>query len=246
MNRGLKELSWSRKDRLLGRERYPVPFSIAHKLGTYDIERFTADVTSFANKRGDVKAIGVALLWSLPLAEGHGEPLRQAENLLLALKLPVDARRTANHLLMRIVQSEDEGGRPLREARLQVGSTSLFARYSISGGPGGHVGYVLLQFVDPRAEPLNWPTVQEVKQLQPMDRWLIEDGNSDIPAMSPKDVVNLTCRPSGRAMWRCRYILTVDDWVGPGRPETRYSDLFARDREGKWRMAGKPRLSPGG
>ena len=102
-------------------------------------------------------------------------------------------------------------------------------------GPGGSIGYVVLQFTDARAPQVAWPAPADVERLFPFARRRSYGGATDVMAYLEPEVFDLRCRPAGRERFRCSYVVTVTDWLNGTPPRDRHTDLFER-RDGRWRI----------
>lgn len=103
-----------------------------------------------------------------------------------------------------------------------------------------------------------WPSEAELTRLQPWDRHFNMGYNGeDVPLLLPPIAQKASCEPVRRKplRLRCRYVLTVSDWVGSNPPTKAVEDLVERDPAGTWRIVpcplpgfirtlGPPRLDP--
>jgi hypothetical protein len=105
----------------------------------------------------------------------------------------------------------------------------------LSRGPGGDGGYVIVQLTDAEAPQAAWPAPADVEALFPFSRRRMRDSGADIPAVDEPEVFDLSCRRAGADAFRCRYVVSVSDWLRGAAPRDRYSDLFRR-RDGRWAL----------
>lgn len=93
------------------------------------------------------------------------------------------------------------------------------------------------------AERKAWPSEAELTRLQTADRYFNMGYNGgDLPLLLEPKAVKASCEPVRRKplRLRCRYALTVVDWVGADPPMRTVEDLVERDVEGKWKIVPCP------
>jgi hypothetical protein len=93
------------------------------------------------------------------------------------------------------------------------------------------------------AERRTWPSEAELTRLQPADRYFNMGYNGeDLPMLLEPTAVKLFCEPVRRKplRLRCRYALTVGDWIGADPPMKAVEDLVERDPAGKWKIVPCP------
>ena len=240
---GLERLSWARRERReLSHERFSVAFDHARRFGAFSpsaARTLVAEVTGFGAVRNRLDSLGIELLfWTRPASADFDEDLAAVDALLDALGLPDEAGEgVLAHLRERLREISEPSGRlPARPAAATTAGLLVHSRASFSRGPGGMGGHALIQFTRGSAPESQWPTVQDVQRLQPRSRFPSYEVGVDVPTVSELSVADLSCRRLDPAQYQCRYRLTADDWLGPVRPDRRYSDRFRRAASGEWTL----------
>jgi len=93
------------------------------------------------------------------------------------------------------------------------------------------------------AERRAWPSEAELTRLQPRDRYFdMGYGGEDLPYVLEPTAVDLSCETVRRKplRLRCRYVLTVTDWIGRNPPRKLFEDLLERDEAGRWTIVSCP------
>lgn len=238
---GLEQLAWTREtaNPNISWERFPVAFAETRDFGTYFAtgRRLDAQLTGFVGARDRMDSLGVELLFlSRPAASSFEDDMAAADQLLAAIGLPEHAKAGVLAYLRNLAHNLEEVGAHLPPLSTVLTSDGLVvhARGTFAQGPGGKSGHALIQFTRMTAPEVEWPTVQDVQALQPSSRAFEYDVGADVPAVAEPSVADLSCRRVASAEFHCTYRLTVDDWIGRGRPNRRYSDRFGRGPDGRW------------
>jgi hypothetical protein len=125
-----------------------------------------------------------------------------------------------------------------RSPRIPVALAALTVAACATAGPDAPVTSV--------AQVRTWPSEAELTRLQPRERYFnMGYAGQDLPLLLEPTAVKVYCEPVRRKplRLRCRYSLTVTDWIGENPPMRPVEDLVERDPEGRWRIARCP--SPG-
>ncbi|TFI56635.1 hypothetical protein E2493_19175 [Sphingomonas parva] len=146
---------------------------------------------------------------------------------LLAARERVRARRAADPQTwpqIRIVEESAAGG---LHARIEGAMRIL---------PAGDLAYAIVQLTDPAAPQLAWPRRSEVEALLPVDRRFAFDDEA-VRHLAEPHLVDLRCAPAGAGRVRCRYVNTIEGWIGEGgAPRRAFADLFEKSEDGHWRL----------
>lgn len=244
----LERLGWAyRNSDRLGRERFSVSFPVERHFGTHGKGLARVGIFLFRSSGARPDSIGLELLlWGGPRDE-FDRQMADVSALIQGIGLPADAAAAAIDLLAGF--SSEPGRLPLLPTVHRTDSLVIHARGAFNdyadAATGEHrvSGYALIQLTRAAAAQSQWPTVQEVDQLQPAGRTPMFFCNADVPCMPDLSVADLSCRRIGRREFHCRYRLTADDWIGDAerKPNRHYFDRFRRTEAGNWIM-----VSPNG
>jgi hypothetical protein len=226
---------------VLTRERFALAFPVQRPFGVHgvDADNLRISVTGFGNGGRRLDSIGLQLLfWNRPHDQSFEPDLAAADTFLRRIALPPEAVAAAMARLRSLADGPHTAFVPMprRNEAAAAGGLLIHVRGRFSGGPGGQAGMVLIQFTRADAPQAGWPTVQDVAELQPVDGRPMLSSRSDLPLILDWSVADLACFKARGALVRCRYTLTVDDWIGADRPRERHVDFFRRNAAGAWVM----------
>jgi hypothetical protein len=168
------------------------------------------------------------LIWdSASFASG----LAHTERMMATIGLPDEVRAAAAEMI-RATHAQRQTRRtgqawyfsPTRDAREAAGIQVRMRSESL--------GHIFLQFTNADAPEARWPTRDDVERLHPHIHRRILNVPADVAVFQDPVMLSLSCRPTRRNAFRCRYLL--DNSGVEGRPVDRYIGLFRRGTDGEW------------
>lgn len=225
-------------DGRLGRGRFPLSFAATR----YHAQLTTPDRSMVMIISGHGPSRRVYRSVSLEMMFGErarfDADVETVAEVIATLGLPADAAAAAREML-RTARREadvelDHGRSASHQAHVQE-TAGIHLR--LEGRFHRGQVYATLQLTDADAPETDWPAPRDVETLLPWGRRIVL-GATDIIVTADPEVFDLRCRPAGRDAFRCGYVITVSDWIGPNPPRARYTDVFRRGAGGGWTRDG--------